>query len=210
MNHKIRAHSCWDPARREVIELAEQMKMIEVDADLPTGVIVGSAVIQTVEAVNAEPRWNHNDRSARPVRLYVESTPFPRPGRAERDWGGGRGKLVGGDRSRSIGAGLASARTAAGSSPATRGSWNKSEQPPDRWSFHQIESTIEESLHEQRSCFIRFRFSRLRRHRCVEEEARCLPAHRFVEAALVLRQHRWRNLIAHRSIAISADPVDRA
>src|SRR3954468_12393301 len=39
-----------------MIELAEQMKMIEVDADLPTGVIVGSAVISGCEEIETERR----------------------------------------------------------------------------------------------------------------------------------------------------------
>ena len=41
-----------------MIELAEQIKMIEPDALLPTGVIVGSAVIEKVSQVDSVFRWH--------------------------------------------------------------------------------------------------------------------------------------------------------
>jgi len=37
-----------------MIELAQQVKLIPPDAELPTGVIVGSAVIERVEEINDE------------------------------------------------------------------------------------------------------------------------------------------------------------
>jgi predicted transcriptional regulator len=44
-----------------MIELAEQVKMIEPGAILPTGVIVGSAVIEKVEQINAEVRTMNDE-----------------------------------------------------------------------------------------------------------------------------------------------------
>ena len=41
-----------------LVELAEQVKMIEPDALLPTGVIVGSAIIEKVSRVDDMYRWH--------------------------------------------------------------------------------------------------------------------------------------------------------
>jgi hypothetical protein len=41
-----------------MVELAEQVGMIEADALLPTGVIVGSAVIESVSQIDSTYRWH--------------------------------------------------------------------------------------------------------------------------------------------------------
>ena len=52
-----------------MIELAEQVGLIEPDAVLPTGVIVGSAVIERVSQADAIYRWHLADvRRARTLR----------------------------------------------------------------------------------------------------------------------------------------------
>ena len=55
------------PVPQWMLELAEQIKLIPADLELPTGVIVGSAVIEQVSQVDDTYRWHLTDvqRSSR-------------------------------------------------------------------------------------------------------------------------------------------------
>ena len=61
-----------------MIELAEQVKMIEPGALLPTGVIVGSAVIERVSLADEMYRWHLAD--VRRAKTLRKPTGHPQPG----------------------------------------------------------------------------------------------------------------------------------
>lgn len=60
-----------------MVELAEQVGMIAADAQLPTGVIVGSAVIESVSRVDETYRWHLVD--VRRARRLRKPTGHPQP-----------------------------------------------------------------------------------------------------------------------------------
>ena len=60
-----------------MIELAEQVKLIEAGAILPTGVIVGSAVIESVSKPDELYRWHLAD--VRRAKKLLKPTGHPQP-----------------------------------------------------------------------------------------------------------------------------------